>query len=64
MGSETFCASGCQVIADTGTSLIAGPLDEVNKINKVIISLLVFKGELNEALDRNQYNHGSVSVVV
>ena len=40
-----FCAGGCQMIADSGTSLIAGPSVEVKQFHKIIGAIPFANGE-------------------
>ncbi|WPT18028.1 Aspartic proteinase A2 [Picochlorum sp. SENEW3] len=49
-GSEEFCSGSCQAIADTGTSLLAGPTDEVEKLNKIIGGTSVVVEQCKEAV--------------
>ncbi|XP_076801075.1 cathepsin D-like [Clavelina lepadiformis] len=44
-GTTTACDGGCQVIVDSGTSLITGPTEDIEKINEAIGAIKFIQGE-------------------
>ena len=47
-GQPSYCSGGCPGIADTGTSLLVGPSQEINQLNKQLGATLV-GGEVSVA---------------
>eukprot|EP00467_Chlorarachnion_reptans_P008257 CAMPEP_0114495780 /NCGR_PEP_ID=MMETSP0109-20121206/5406_1 /TAXON_ID=29199 /ORGANISM="Chlorarachnion reptans, Strain CCCM449" /LENGTH=466 /DNA_ID=CAMNT_0001672983 /DNA_START=35 /DNA_END=1435 /DNA_ORIENTATION=- len=62
IGDEAYCSGGCHAIADSGTSLLAGPSDVIKELNKKIGAVGVFEGECDQAI--NQFGDDIIDKVL
>lgn len=45
---EGFCPKGCKIVADTGTSLITGPFEDLMKLLGTLINLYLDLTNIND----------------